>query len=86
MQTKNIQTIEEKIAKLQQRRDALKQKTDQTFLKKLYDICGDAFSPELILGIVSVAFQQETPEQKEAWMNAGRTFWTKPAKGKKTTS
>ena len=86
MQTKDIQTIEEQIAKLQQRRDALKQKSDQAFLKKLYDICGDAFSPELILGIVSVELEKATSSQKEAWMNAGITFWTKPAKAKRTPS
>ena len=86
MQIKDIQTIEEQIAKLQQRHDTLKQKTDQTFLKKLYALCGDAFSPELILGILSVALEKETPEQKEAWVTAGRTFWAKPAKAKKTPS
>ena len=86
MQIKDIQTIEEQIAKLQQRRDALKQKTDQTFLKKLQTLCGEEFSPELILGIVSVELEKATSSQKEAWMNVGRTFWTKPAKAKKTSS
>ena len=86
MQTKDIQTIEEQIAKLQQRRDSLKQKTDQAFLKKLHTLCGDDFSPELILGIISVELEKATSSQKEAWMTAGRTFWTKPAKAKKTPS
>ena len=86
MQTKDIQTIEEQIAKLQQQRDTLKQKADQAFLKKLHSLCGDSFSPELILGMVSVELEKAIPSQKEAWVTAGRTFWTKPAKGKKTPS
>ena len=86
MQTKDIQTIEEQIAKLQQRCDALKQKADQAFLKKLHTLCGEEFSPELILGIVSVELEKATQAQKEAWMTAGSTFWAKSAKAKKTDS
>ena len=86
MQTKDIQTIEEQIARLQQRRDALKQKSDQAFLKKLHALCGEEFSPELILGIVSVALAKATPEQKEVWVASARTFWEKPTKTKKAAS
>jgi hypothetical protein len=76
----NIQALETQIEKLQQRRDVLKQKEDHQFLKKLQAFCGEEFSHQMVLGIVSTAWEKATPEQKEAWRSAGGTFWQKPGK------
>lgn len=83
MQSTDILLLEENIQKLQQRKDALSQKTDVALLKKLYSLCGKSFSPQLIMGIVSDALEIATPKQKGEWLKAGATFWKRAAKSPK---
>lgn len=80
MQPTDISRLEDKIQKLQQKKVALSQQQDKTLLKKLKTLCGDHFSPQLILGLVSAALETVTPSQKEEWMKIGATFWKRAPK------
>jgi hypothetical protein len=83
MQSTDILRLEEKIQKLQQKKETLSQQEDKTLLKKLHSLCGTNFSPQLIMGIVSAALETATPSQKEDWMKIGATFWKRASKPQK---
>lgn len=84
MQPTDISRLEDKIQKLQQKKVALSQQQDKTLLKKLKTLCGDHFSHQLILGLVSAALETAKPQQKEEWLLRGATFWQRDRKPKKT--
>ena len=83
MQSKDILRLEEKIQKLQQKKEALAEQGDKALLKKLHTLCGTSFSPQLIMGLVSAALETATPSQKEDWMKIGATFWKRAGKSQK---
>lgn len=86
MKSADILRLEDKIQKLQQKKVSLSQQQDKTLLKKLHTLCGDHFSPQLILGLVSAAWENSTLQQKEEWRLRGATFWKRVPKPHKEES
>ena len=81
----DLQALNDQISQLQKKKEALQNQEAVTLFKKLKAICGTDFSPSLILGIVSTALPKASSEQKEAWMNTGKTF-LRLKKGKDKTT
>ena len=90
----DLQALNDQILQLQKKKETLQKQEAVTLFKKLKAICGEDFSSALVLGVVSAALPKASGEQKEAWVNTGKTFLhlkkgkdkTTPKKANRTTT
>lgn len=79
-----ISELDEKIAKLQKRKEKLQKKVSMSLLKDLSSILGEDFSPKLVLSIVSNSWNTADKKTKEDWQDKASTFQCKKKSGKRS--
>ena len=85
MKLKNIQSIDQKIKELEEKKNALLKSQSEKLLKSLPKIFGNDFSPELVLTILDESWHSANKNQKEAWLEKAQTFRSKKSEKAKAS-
>ena len=69
-----LDVIDQQIAELKKKKEALRQKAAESFFKKCEKILGENFSTEIALGMIATASQKMSDTDKEVWQKAAKPF------------
>ena len=73
----SLEQIDDQIDALKAKKKRLEIKQAQELIKCLQKILGEAYSPDLVVGIVATAKDDSSySEKKEAWLAAAQPFLT----------
>jgi hypothetical protein len=72
---KALNSIDQKIAELEQKKKQLRTKAATTLYRKLESLLGENFSLELVTGLVADQTPNATPALHDKWKKIGATFF-----------
>ncbi len=70
----NINSVRKKIEHLKKKEAELETKEALMLYRKFHKILGEEYSPDLIVGLVSHAWENTSPKLKELWLQKATSF------------
>lgn len=74
-----IHEINQKILELKKKKEQLRLKAAETFYKRAETLLGDAFSPELALGMLAASWEKRDEKKLEEWQKKASSFFRRQA-------